>query len=206
MEKKSYTIPVLIGIIILGIVVFILWNNSAPLTTPAEPLPATSNPSDTAPAIDNSTTSSTSPNSEDTASNPSQPGTATDIGNASSATPDKTPVAPTSITIPLASENKSKEEGSATITKMGNKIKVTLTVTGAPKGSLQPAHIHSGSCDKPGAIKYPLADLMNGASEKTVNVSYEQLISELPLSINVHKSIKDIKTYVACGNVTVTQE
>ncbi len=189
MEKKSYTIPVVIGIIILGIVVFILWSNNAPSTTTSEPSSATSSSSDTTtPPIDNSTTY---PASNST----------TDSGNQ-----DVAPVAPASIIVPLASENKSNEAGSATITKTGDKVKVAITLTGAPKGASQPAHIHLGSCDKPGAIKYPLPDIMNGASETTVNVSYEQLMSELPLSINVHKSAKEIKTYVACGNITVPQQ
>ena len=83
----------------------------------------------------------------------------------------------------------------------GGKVKVTLDVFNAPKGSVQPAHIHLGSCPDPGAVKYPLTSVSNGHSETMLDTSVGEILQQLPLAINVHKSVKDAKAYVACGNV-----
>ncbi|MCP6719229.1 MAG: hypothetical protein KJI71_03295 [Patescibacteria group bacterium] len=105
------------------------------------------------------------------------------------------------ISLTLASRNDSGESGTATITEVDGKAKVTLTLSGAPAADIsQPAHIHLNSCTDIGGIKYPLTDV-TGSSETILDVSVEQILSELPLAINVHKSYPEIGVYVSCGNI-----
>lgn len=105
-----------------------------------------------------------------------------------------------SFTVNLREQNKSGESGFAAVTEIGNKIRVELNLTGAPSGA-EPAHVHVGSCPAPGAVKYPLANVVGGKSETTLDVPYDDFILGLPLAINVHKSSSEANIYTACGDV-----
>lgn len=109
----------------------------------------------------------------------------------------------TDVTITLAEQNKSGEVGTATLSEVDGKVKVTLNMSGAPKDIAQPAHIHVGSCPDVGAVKYPLTSPINGISETILDVTPAQLKSELPLGINVHKSADEATVYVSCGDLTL---
>ncbi len=104
-------------------------------------------------------------------------------------------------TVTLGAQNNSKEMGTATLKEVDGKVTVTLDLTGTPKGVSQPAHIHTGSCPNPGAIKYPLTNVVDGKSETTLDVTMDKLRSELPLAVNIHKSAAQSKVYVSCGNL-----
>lgn len=104
-------------------------------------------------------------------------------------------------TVALAAQNDSGESGTATLTEKDGKVLVTLALTGTPAGVSQPAHIHVGACPTPDAVKYPLTTVVDGKSETTLDVALDQLKSELPLAINVHKSASEVATYVSCGNL-----
>lgn len=97
----------------------------------------------------------------------------------------------------------SGESGTATLKEAGGKTIVVLDLDPreTPKGVTQPAHIHEGSCPGVGAIKYPLTPVMDGKSETTLDVGLDQLLSEIPLAINVHKSVAEAKVYVSCGDI-----
>jgi hypothetical protein len=105
------------------------------------------------------------------------------------------------IIIDLAEQNTSSESGKATLMEENGKTRVSLEVTGGPKGVAQPAHIHSGKCPNPGIIKYPLTSVVDGKSETVIEASISGLLAQLPLAINVHKSAAQSKTYVACGDI-----
>lgn len=105
------------------------------------------------------------------------------------------------ITIVLSEQNKSGEMGTATLMEENGKVKVTLILTGAAAGVTQPAHIHVGKCPDVGAVKYPLTSTKDGMSETMLDVTLAQLKSELPLGINVHKSVAESKIYVSCGDL-----
>ncbi|MBI3443446.1 hypothetical protein HY008_02150 [Candidatus Woesebacteria bacterium] len=109
---------------------------------------------------------------------------------------------PREMVVVLGQQNKSKESGTATLRELNGQLVVTLNLTGAPKGISQPAHIHIGNCPGVGEVKYPLSSPVNGWSETTLNVTFDQLMSELPLAINVHKSAKESKVYVSCGQLS----
>lgn len=104
------------------------------------------------------------------------------------------------MTITLLEQNNSKQAGVATLQEIGDKTRVQLRIAGATAGA-QPAHIHVGKCPKPGAIKYPLTDVVNGLSETMLDVSLSSLKSMLPLAINVHKSKTEVSFYTACGDL-----
>lgn len=117
--------------------------------------------------------------------------------------PTTTPApAPTPITVTLNGLNKSGQSGTATITEVNGKATVAVSLTGEPTGASEPAHLHLGSCTKPGAVKYPLTNVKDGSSEINLTVSMAELIQNLPLSLNVHKSDKELSKYVACGDLT----
>lgn len=108
-----------------------------------------------------------------------------------------------SYSVNLSEQNDSGEYGTATLREEGGKVKVTLSISGAPQDVTQPAHIHMGSCPEVGAVKYPLTFPINGTSETTLDTTLDQLKSQLPLSINVHKSAEEAKMYVACGDLVI---
>lgn len=101
----------------------------------------------------------------------------------------------------LQEQNGSGETGKATLRQSGPDVVVTLTVQGS-SAEAQPAHIHQGSCAKLNpAPRYPLHPVMHGTSVTTVkNVSTAQLTAG-SYAINVHKSARELPSYVACGNI-----
>ncbi|MBI2591005.1 MAG: CHRD domain-containing protein [Candidatus Blackburnbacteria bacterium] len=105
------------------------------------------------------------------------------------------------VTVMLASENNSSETGTAFLKEADGKVVVTLAVENSPKGVTQPAHIHTGTCPNPGEVKYPLNSLVDGKSETTLNVSVNDLLSQMPLAVNVHKSVAKAKVSVSCGDI-----
>jgi hypothetical protein len=104
-------------------------------------------------------------------------------------------------TFKIGPQNGSGESGTATLTQHGDSLLVKLALTGG-SGS-QPAHIHKGTCatldPKPA---YPLTTVTDGASSTSLKgLKLSQLMSGT-YAINVHKSTTDIKTYVACGDLS----
>jgi hypothetical protein len=102
----------------------------------------------------------------------------------------------------LSQLSRSGETGTAKLTAIdADKTRVEITLKGAPKGTPQPAHIHEGTCAKLNPQpKYGLENVVDGKSTTEVPVGLEKLTAG-GLAVNVHKSEKDIKTYVACGNI-----
>lgn len=114
---------------------------------------------------------------------------------------------PTTLQIKLNEQNASGQGGQAVIAQIGTStVRVIVNLVGKPPLEVQPAHIHLGNCPTPGAVKYPLANVVKGASQTDIqNMTLKQLLSELPLAINVHKSSADLKTYVSCGDIVAKQ-
>lgn len=104
------------------------------------------------------------------------------------------------ILVELSDQNNSGESGVATLVDFDGKAQVTMDLAGVFARS-EPAHIHSGSCLELGAVKYPLASVERGFSDTTLEVSVEELLAQLPLAINVHKSAEEAGVYVACGDI-----
>ena len=107
------------------------------------------------------------------------------------------------VTVPISEQNGSGESGTAKLTPLDSgKTRVEISLKGKSKGVAQPAHIHEGGCanldPKP---KQGLDNVVNGKSTTVVPVALNDLVDK-KLAINVHKSTEDIKTYVACGDIT----
>lgn len=108
---------------------------------------------------------------------------------------------PAPVTVQISAQNNSGESGMATLIAMGDQTKVIVKLSGAPMDISQPAHIHKGTCANldPNPT-YPLTDVKGGASETVVDASLASLMTG-NFSINVHKSMQEISTYVACGTI-----
>jgi Cu/Zn superoxide dismutase len=107
----------------------------------------------------------------------------------------------TSVKVTMNAQHNSKESGTATLTQKGKDVVVTISLSNA-KGT-QPAHIHPGTCAKLNpSPKYMLSNVVNGKSTTTVkNLDLDELWEHGPFAVNVHKSTKDLKTYVSCGDI-----
>jgi hypothetical protein len=106
-----------------------------------------------------------------------------------------------SMTIKLVAENGSAENGTAVLTDVTGGVSVVIALKGAP-ATAQPAHIHLGACPKPGAVKYPLTNVVNGASTTTVKGTTLAALMASPMAINVHESAANLQKYVSCGDIT----
>ena len=104
-------------------------------------------------------------------------------------------------TIVLEQVGVSGQSGTAVFQGDGDKTKIVLSMVGKKFSLPQPAHIHLGKCPTPGAVKYPLNNVVNGKSETVVAVSIEDLFADLPLAVNVHESVEKSSVYTACGDL-----
>lgn len=106
----------------------------------------------------------------------------------------------------LAEVESSGQSGTATIepTEDGTTM-VTLALSGGNYTAPQPAHIHDGTCEEVGEIRFPLTNVVNGESVTTINLPFEQartlMDSGQDLAINVHRSAQQIDMHTACGDL-----
>jgi len=105
------------------------------------------------------------------------------------------------VSVTMKAQNASGETGTATLTQQGADIVVKIALKGAPS-TAQPAHIHMGTCANLNPVpKYPLSNVVNGASTTTLKGMKLASLQTGGFAINVHKSATDIKTYVSCGDI-----
>jgi hypothetical protein len=108
--------------------------------------------------------------------------------------------ATSTLTVNLAAQNGSGENGTAVLTQVGSDVKVVISIPNGPTGP-QPAHVHTGTCAALGGVVYPLNSLASGSSTSTIKgVTIDQLIAAKD-AINVHKSAAEIGVYVSCGSI-----
>lgn len=105
------------------------------------------------------------------------------------------------VKLPMRAQNGSGQSGTATLRQTASGVVVTISI--AKGGSTpQPAHIHEGTCANLNpAPKYPLNSVVNGKSTTTVSNMKLSSLETGGFAINVHKSLKAIKTYVSCGDI-----
>ncbi|MGC8485268.1 MAG: hypothetical protein ACP5O6_06495 [Candidatus Baltobacteraceae bacterium] len=108
--------------------------------------------------------------------------------------------APTHLNVTIASLNHSGEHGSATLVQTKAGVVVTVHLVG--NKAAQPTHIHAGTCGNINAApEWPLHNTVNGLSKTLVSgVTISQMLAS-HYAINIHKSLNDLKDYVACGNI-----
>jgi hypothetical protein len=102
--------------------------------------------------------------------------------------------------VPLQEQNFSGEDGTATLTAQGQKTRVVIQMA-SYAANAQPAHIHKGTCMSLDATPaYPLNNVVKGKSTTVVNVPLTKLLDG-KYAINMHRSAKQMKIYVACGDI-----
>ena len=105
------------------------------------------------------------------------------------------------MTIQIKAQNGSGETGTATLTRLGAKTRVVISIKGENATGKQPAHIHKGTCAKLNPKPtYPLHDVVLGHSNTVVDASFDDLTTQ-PMAINIHESAANIGKYVACGDI-----
>ena len=111
------------------------------------------------------------------------------------------PVFAKPLRVPLKAENGSGESGYALLYPHGSRTRVVVHIHGAPKGVVQPEHIHPGSCPNINPRPaYMLKSLRHGRAVTMIHVRLKDLLKR-PLAINVHASHQDMQKSVACGDI-----
>lgn len=114
----------------------------------------------------------------------------------------KVTVAPVAVqfTLNFGPGRDATQEGTVRFRAAGDKTSVTIALKGSADGATQPAHIHEGACPAVGAVKYPLTNVVTGASSTTVDAKLADLLTG-KYSVNVHKSTTESGVYVACVGI-----
>lgn len=103
--------------------------------------------------------------------------------------------------VDLATQSESGVTGRVTLTAVDDRqtrVEVSVDPAGNPD---MPAHIHPGSCeDLVPQPKYPLQNVVNGASSTVVPAGLDELLSG-GLAVNLHRANDDLGTYTACANL-----
>src|SRR5690348_16343373 len=107
---------------------------------------------------------------------------------------------PGSATIQMRALNGSGETGTATLERVGDKVKVTIDVTGEPHGASEPAHVHFGRCPNIKAVPaYNVGPVVDGKASAIVDLTWDQIDSGAYV-VNVHESTEMLGKYVSCGD------
>lgn len=105
----------------------------------------------------------------------------------------------------LTEQNESGQSGTAIFSENedGNVV-VTINLVGPASTVPQPAHIHIGECPNPGAVKYPLTNVVDNKSETVLDTTWADLLTgEEKLAVNVHKSSAESSVYTSCGDISL---
>lgn len=114
-------------------------------------------------------------------------------------TPDKIAAEATLATVNLIGA----QNGIATIAEVGGTVQVQYGFVDAPEGVVQPAHIQAGTCANPGDLKFLLEFPADGISTTDLDVTVAEFKAQLPLIINVRKSLEELTESVACGEIVM---
>jgi hypothetical protein len=108
-----------------------------------------------------------------------------------------------SVTVPLAAQNNSGINGTATLTQRGADLQVVINLTGTAANSNHPFHIHSGACPTPGGVVHPLTNAVNGTSTTTLTGVTLASVANGAHAINGHESPENLgqSGYIVCGNI-----
>lgn len=110
-----------------------------------------------------------------------------------------------SLGVPLLEQNGSTQMGGVGLVENEGKVTVTIDVTDIGDTD-QPAHIHLGSCPTPGEVQYSLTPVKNGKSVTVLEITMKDILTELPMAVNIHKSAQESSVYTACGDIVLPTE
>jgi hypothetical protein len=109
------------------------------------------------------------------------------------------------LVVPLHPQNDSDETGTAVLTPLGTRTRVTITVAGEPPGAIQPANLHQGTCNDIETIRHTLHEVRHGHSTTILDVPLPTLTTGL-LVVDLQGSpqslyaAKDARS-VTCGPI-----
>ncbi len=104
-------------------------------------------------------------------------------------------------TLDLQEQNNSGITGTVELTPTSDGTVEVEIELDQRRGGPHPAHVHEGSCANLNpAPRWPLADVVNGRSETTIDVDLRDLIGS-EYAVNVHESSENADVYVACVDV-----
>jgi hypothetical protein len=107
---------------------------------------------------------------------------------------------PATININMGALNRSRQNGTARLSQSGRNVTVKVAVFNQPKRTVEPAHIHRGTCAHLNPVPYkPLTSVVNGTSVTTLPLDLRTL-KQSRFAINVHDA-KNPKRYVSCGDI-----
>jgi hypothetical protein len=126
--------------------------------------------------------------------------TTTETEDTSMMMPEPTPMTDT---YTLSEQNESGQTGTFTLTEnAAGGVTAVLSLTGGDFTEPQPAHIHVGECPTPGAVQYPLTNVVDGESTTEIDATFAEIMASSPrLAVNVHKSAAESNVYTACANI-----
>lgn len=106
-----------------------------------------------------------------------------------------------SVSLQLREQGGSGQSGTATLSSQGSKTIVAIELaTPAPRP--QPSHIRRGTCKEPSLEPaFGLSNVEHRKSETTIDASLEELSSEGNYHVDVSKSVAEIESVVACGEI-----
>ena len=114
------------------------------------------------------------------------------------------PPASASVTIQMNQLNNSGQNGTATLTQIGDKVSVSVHVNGEPSAASEPAHVHFGRCPVIKAIPaYNVGPVVGGRATSVVDLTWKEINSGKYV-LNVHESAAQLGNYVSCGNIGVS--
>jgi hypothetical protein len=109
------------------------------------------------------------------------------------------PPTPAPHVIILRSQSSAGIHGTATLTSLGSKTKVTIVLVEDPPGAQHPAHIHAGTCADFNVVpRYPIETVVNGRSVTIVQAPLADLIGH-GLVLEIHSSKYHVNVIAACG-------
>jgi len=107
---------------------------------------------------------------------------------------------PAIININMAAQNGSRQNGTARLNQAGGNVMVKVAIFNQPRGTVEAAHIHRGTCARLNPVPYkPLKPMTNGTSVTTLNMNLGSL-KRGQYAVNVHDA-KNPKRYVSCGDI-----
>jgi hypothetical protein len=108
---------------------------------------------------------------------------------------------PATESIPMHALNNSGQNGTAAISDLGGKVRVTVNVANEPAAASEPSHVHFGHCPEIKAIPaYNVGPILKGKATSVVNLSWAQINSGKYV-VMVHRSAQAMGTYESCANI-----
>jgi hypothetical protein len=105
------------------------------------------------------------------------------------------------MTIAMHALNGSGQNGTATLTAAGSKVRVSVTLVGEPASASEPAHVHFGHCPIIKAVPaYNVGPVVGGKATSLVDLTWAQITSGKYV-LNVHESTAMLGKYMSCGDI-----